>query len=492
VKPVAQIYFSQISIPKPGDFGGGNWELSGLTNLTVLFGKNGSGKSRLLRAWRDAAPKTSHYIIPERVGELTFEAGYLAEQINGEQRMGQSRYNFNSEYRRHIVARIQAYFMARGAVRKQQLPGDPSELEQLISTVLPDFEITLAATANPPYQLRRLSDGTNVQNIHALSSGEAQILTIALDILTVAAMWDIDESKTRLILIDEPDAHVHPDLQVRFADFLVRIANRFKLQMVIASHSTTLLAAVGQFGGDEASTVYLDRTRSRFRAKSFTKEVKELTACLGGHALMGPLFGVPLVLVEGDDDYRIWSQVPRYHVTSFSVIPTNGDEIRQYQKSLETILAAVRESTSPAGFALLDGDKPLPMPNPQSPQDHIKFIKLVCHEAENLFLTDQVLVLPGTDWNDASAKIAGRADDFGQKSGMLKTATGWDRINVDIHDLIDEITKILDPKNVHWTLRVARAIGEKRPAGQLHEFLGADVVDALWGVEAQPVQIAAE
>ena len=35
---------------------------------------------------------------------------------------------------------------------------------------------------------------------------------------------------------------------------------------------------------------------------------------------MGPLFGVPLLLVEGDDDYRIWNEIPRHHITSFAVI----------------------------------------------------------------------------------------------------------------------------------------------------------------------------
>lgn len=56
---------------------------------------------------------------------------------------------------------------------------------------------------------------------------------------------------------------------------------------------------------------------------------------------------------------------------------------------------------------------------------------------------------------------------------------------------MDQITQILDPKNVHWTIRVARAIGEKRPTRQLLEFLGADVVNALWGAETPKIEVAA-
>ena len=423
--------------------------------------------------------KSSHYIIPERIGDLGFDPGFLQQQTDPVARRGAAQYNYLELYRRHVITRIQSYFLTRGSVRGEQLPGNPDELEDLLSNVLPDFVITLTGSANPPYGLYRGSTSDRITDVHQLSSGEAQVLTVALDVLTIAAIWDLEGAEKRLLLIDEPDAHIRPDLQVRFADFLVRVAQRFKLQVTVATHSTTLLAALGQFGADAASVIYLDRTKSEFKAMPFTKEAKEIAACLGGHALMGPLFGVPLLLVEGDDDYRIWSQVPRYHAISFSVIPTNGDEIKQYQKSLETILAALREPGNPAGYALLDGDKELPQPSAQSPQNHIKFVRLACHEAENLLLTDEVLELLGTDWAHAAGDIAAKANQFGAKASILSGAASWDRKVVDIHDVVNQITQILDPKNVHWTIRVARAIGDKRPTGQLHEFLGVDVVKAL-------------
>lgn len=49
-----------------------------------------------------------------------------------------------------------------------------------------------------------------------------------------------------------------------------------------------------------------------------------------------------------------------------------------------------------------------------------------------------------------------------------------------VKDVINEIASTLDPKNVHWTVRVGVTIGRSIPAGQLREFLGADVVSALW------------
>jgi predicted ATPase len=474
-------HLTQVTIPRPNHLGGGQWSLSNLTTINVVFGKNGSGKSLLLRAWRDNDPANCHYIVPERGGEIDYQAQYFQQQVSANERQGNSQRNFVDQYRRQIVARIQAYFSVRGNSRSGQLPGNPADLETLLGQLLPDFTIQLTAVKNPPYILLRASDNSPVGAVDQLSSGETQLLTIALDILTIAAMWEIQGTTTRIVLIDEPDAHIHPDLQARFADFLVTVVKKYKLQVVLATHSTTLLAGIGQFGGEAASVLYVDRIKAMFRAEPFTRIMKELAACLGGHALMAPLFGVPIFLIEGDDDYRIWSQVPRHHVVSISVIPSHGEEIKQYQKSLERMFAALREGQALAGYALLDGDKAKPQPSERNPQNHVRFLQLACHESENLYLTDEVLALLGITWAEAAEKLTVQAVNHGNKAAQLQQAATWDRRNADIKNLIDEISIILDEKRVHWTVRVANVIGRTRPSGQLGEFLGTEVVVSLWG-----------
>lgn len=476
----ATAYATTATIPRPDYLGGGQWQLAALTPLTVLFGKNGSGKSLLLRSWRDSQVRSTHYVVPERTGGLGFNASYLQQQIDAQQRRDQSSGNYIVEYRERVIARIQAYFVARGATRGHQLPGDPAILEQLISTLLPDFAVQLVG-ANPPYTLKRSDTQGQVGNVEQLSSGEAQVVTLGIDVLTIAAIWDIQNQQSRLLLIDEPDAHIHPDLQARLADFLVQVADQYNLQVVVATHSTTFLSAIGQFGADKCSVIYVDRTRSQFSAQSFTSTLKELAACLGGHALMGPLFGAPLLLVEGDDDYRVWSQVPRHHATSFSVIPCHGQEIYNYQSSLEKVFQALRDgSAAPAGYVLLDGDKPLPTVSSTRPQSHVRFLRLACRETENLFLSDEVLQLLGHDWTSAVGAITTAASQHGAKAAKLSSAASWNRQMDDIKDVINEVSLAIDPKRVHWTQRLGVAIGRSKPTGQLAMFLGADVIAALW------------
>jgi predicted ATPase len=486
------VYTTTKTIKRMPALGGEEWSLSGLTDITVLMGKNGSGKSVLLRAWRDQEPNAVHYVVPERTGDIAFQPQYIEQEFDGIRRQQFSTSNFVPEYRRRIMTRVHAYFMARGNSRGDAAPlGPPEEIEDLLASLITDFSVELK-DSTPPYLLTRLSTSEQVTNVEQLSSGEAQLLTLGLDILTVAAIWEIRSAQQRVILLDEPDAHIHPDLQARFADFLVRVVERYRLQMVVATHSTSLLAALGQFGAARTSVIYVSRHDTDYRAKPFDPILKELAACLGGHVLMGPLFSVPLLLVEGDDDYRIWSQVPRHHVIKLAVIPTNGDEIFKYQLALERILESLRDSGDDAvGFALLDADKSLPEPSETNPQKHIKFLRLACHEAENLFLADEVLTVLGHTWDAAAKLIVARADEFGNKAEFLKYAEMWDRAKEDLKNVINEVSKILDAKNVAWTTRVGVAIGRARPAGHLESLLGVDVVNALWGVLPKPASSTA-
>lgn len=252
-------YVTDVIIPRIPQLGGGQWSLHGLTEVTVLFGKNGSGKSVMLRNWRNSDLSSVHYVVPERTGEMDFQAGYLQEESDPQRRSNSAQRNFVTDYRRRIVGRIQSYFLTRGNTRGSTVPpGDPGEIEQLVSSLLPDFELFLVGEF-PPYRLQRIESGEQIVKVDQLSSGEAQLITLGLDILILAALWEIQKTHPRIMLVDEPDAHLHPDLLSRLADFLLHVAKRFSLQIVIATHSTGLLSALGQFGGDKTSVIYMGR-----------------------------------------------------------------------------------------------------------------------------------------------------------------------------------------------------------------------------------------
>lgn len=475
-------YWNKIDIPRAEVIGGGKFTLSRLKDITVLFGKNGAGKSLLLRSWRDSHPNFAHYIVPERTGEIGFAPHLSAQELNESTRHDAHRRNFLPDYRQRVLARIQGYLMRRGNHRGSgEVPGGPEKIEAMIGELLPEFKVTLVNNAADPLQLERLDKG-RVTSIDELSSGEAQLLWMSVDMLVEASNWLIEATPKRVLLLDEPDAHIHPDLLARFAYFLTKAVSYYKFQLVVATHSTALLASLGQFGGETTGVIYLTRDRTDYRALPYTSHLKELASCLGGHVLMGALFGAPLLIVEGDDDYRLWSEVPRRHKVRLAVIPAHGsDEVTKFQRALEKVMSSLREvDDNYSGYALLDGDKQLPNPSRDYPQDHVPYLGLACHEAENLYLSNEVLASLGLEWDTAKALLVKHAADYGSKGDYLAGAPGWDRRWVDIKNCISEISKVLDTKQVHWTARVGATLGRDKPSGQLAEFLGDSVVDALW------------
>lgn len=462
-----------LEINKPNFIIGTKWVLKNLTPITVIFGKNGSGKSILLRSIRDGDPGSYHYCVPERGGNLSYEPGMTQQESNGNTRMTGSKNNLGGDYRVRIISRIGSYLTKKGGSRENVDVNDLNEIEKIIDEVLIDFRFSITSDY-PPYTLKRSETGEKIGDIGQLSSGEAQLFTLSLDLILACEMWKLDK-KTGYLLVDEPDTHLHPDMQQRFAKFLIKLNEKYNCKIIISTHSTTLLSSLGQYGDSRTSVIYLN-TNDEYHANPFGKVLKTLSTCLGGHALMGPLFSAPILLVEGDDDYRIWSEIPRHNSLNIAVLPCNGEEIFEYQKTLEKLFSSIMDKDVVNGYALLDGDKKVP----QCAQEHIRFLKLNCRESENLYLTDEILKELGHDWDSACKRVIQESDKYGQKSEELKKIETWDRKTVDCKNVINQVAQILDEKNLNWAYKIGKILGKSKPGGQLSEFLGNDVIQSLW------------
>lgn len=196
--------------------------------------------------------------------------------------------------------------------------------------------------------------------------------------------------------------------------------------------------------------------------------------------MLGPLFGAPVMLVEGDDDYRVWVHVARGGAVKLCVLPCNGDEIKQYQKTLERMFGALSENMELRGIALLDGDKGVPQADTHNPQHYVRFKRLACHETENLYLTDEVLAVLGFTWEEAKARIVAEAGNYGQKADALRAIANVDRRFGDIKSVIHQIAEVLDhEKKLLWSMRLGKIMAEKAPTGMLREWLG-DCADFIW------------
>lgn len=153
------VHTTEVTIPRIAQLGGGQWSLKNLTEVTVIFGRNGSGKSVMLRAWRDQSLENVHYVTPERTGEMDLQPQYMKEELEATGRKNASSRNYMPEYRRRIVSRIQAYFMSRGNYRGESAaPGSPQHIEKYVSSLLTDFNLTIRGSAALPYELKRIAN----------------------------------------------------------------------------------------------------------------------------------------------------------------------------------------------------------------------------------------------------------------------------------------------------------------------------------------------
>lgn len=485
----------RIEIDRPPFLGGGKWKLRDLTSISVIFGRNGSGKSQLLRNVRElnGRKKYSHYSSPERAGRFDYQPGNVNQEMNGERRASSRTSNYQENYRNQVITRIGAYLQKRGRLHRENIPGNPKELESFLNDLIPTFRIEIPEDGDVdiPVKLKRLNDqGVFVDvgfDVGQMSSGESEILSLGLDLLTVCAMWKLDNYEKRLLLIDEPDTHLHPELQQHLARFLVRLSDEYGCQLLVATHSTTFLAALG-YHGQNTSVVFLNNNDEELRAIPFNTYLKELATCLGGHALMGPLFAVPLLLVDGDDDYCVWSEAvrgPWKTALKMAVIPCNGSEIDHFKQTLNRMLSSLVETSgssngNPLGIVLKDRDDS----NAQSSRTFglVQEFRLQCREIENLYISDEVLEHCKTDWESVKVKINQKAEagDFGEKAQRMKDLITSDRLTIDLKNLMHELEEVVDPHKLSWRLRIGQCLRKEPPRGLLRQFLGEEFVSCVW------------
>lgn len=466
------------AIARPDFLGSASWNLGGFGDITVLLGRNGAGKSVLLRQWRSEHPASVHYINPERSGHIGFDANIYAQLIvNNELPSDQ---NIDPQYRQKSATSIQRYLTSY-AINEGKVLFTQKELAAFLNIVLPGYEFELID--RPPFwKGKRVDTGLEITGSEQLSSGESQMLSMTMDIATQYGRLPDDTAGFKTLLIDEPDAHIHPEVQLNFCKFIAQIQTRLGLRVVVATHSVEIIGGFALHCPEKTAIAVVRPKETNVIGQRLDGLRAETVSTFGGGVIMGRVFGSQLLLVEGDDDHDMWSQAARHGLIDVAVVPCGGaDLVKKRQRALEGLFSGLRDPV-PAkyGLALLDGDQSLPIASASCPQEYVQFIKLNCHETENLILTDEVLAKVGLDWGAARAKIVASDCDESHKA-RLNAISPDGRANADLKGLVGTLEAVLFPSKGRWTRIVGNVLGATRPTGQIAEFLGKDLVEALYG-----------
>lgn len=88
-----------------------------------------------------------------------------------------------------------------------------------------------------------------------LGYGASQLLPIILSIANIAYSAQIERIvptfDNRIILIEEPEANLHPNLQSKLAEFFIDATSRFNIQFILETHSEYLIYKFQEYIGKE-------------------------------------------------------------------------------------------------------------------------------------------------------------------------------------------------------------------------------------------------
>lgn len=478
---------------------GNGTKLQNPTELNVIVGRNGSGKSRFLRdlsALRDNEHYAVSYLSPERAGEFSDDPNVehnvrLIPRFLDDDRNKNQSVNFKKASKLRLK-QLAGYWGLR-VDRVLEIRSDETRtfeteylthINQLLSNVVLERDTR--------GEFRFVAQNGDTIDPAGLSSGESEVVALASEVMHFFAICD--DSKTNLLILDEPDVHLHPDLQAKFARFLIsqieRLATgvRAKTYTILATHSTPLIC-------DLALANYCSiGTKEQGNSNVLQRPVAE------AFKSVAPFFGHPLsrfigndipLIVEGEDDVRVWGQACRTSDGAIRVFPclaTSKPQLNALEKTCDHLMRAIYDD--PKALSIRDGDGQRQV---ISPEGCVARYVLQCYEMENLLLTDECLADMGTSWDEfrtkAEAWISEKSDH--PEVGLLRTVIdsperGRDRKLKDLRNIIIGITGV----SKDWEVVVGQALGRLAKANQastgpfsLSEFVGSDALLAVRAIK---------
>ena len=464
----------------------GGFSLIGLSRKNVILGKNGSGKSFLLKVVEqhlqgNAAYGRVRYISPERGGVLLYDPGMDQTISNNPGWMGeQRRKNQSGNFRQQSATlfRRLEYLVLREIEQEHgqngYIPRNFDTTVEKLNTLLD--RVLIKRDNNKAFTI--VERDTNVEATpDVISSGESELISLGIEFLVFVK--ECDATKENILFVDEPDVHLHPDLQDRLARFIIDVLKDKTITLVLATHSTAILASLA----DDVSTrvAFMRRKDKSLNFKPVSAVDRSILPIFGAHPLSNVFNQAPVLLIEGEDDVRVWQQAVRSSQGKIRVFPCDVDGLAhfaEFETEVSNIIDAVYDNAK--AYSLRDRDQQSELINDVG---HVNRMRLGCRAAENLMLTNEVVSSVGHDWNSLTEKIeqwieANHNHQYHADMAYFE-ASGLDRKNYDLKDIRNILVGLMS--NKPWEVLVGQAIatlalnGGHISNGSLRDYLGEKV-----------------
>lgn len=462
----------------------GEYSLLNTSGINVILGKNGCGKSHLLKAVEQrvrtkCSPGLVRYISPERAGYTVYEPTVEHNISSSPNWMEQARRNNQSENFKQqsaVLYRRLETMVLREIEEDRTLPGFDTTVEK-INSLLDRVRI---ARAGSTFKIVERDTGRET-DARKISSGESELLSLAIEML--AFRKECDNAKQNFLFIDEPDVHLHPDLQHRLAKFILGTFKTDKVSVFIATHSTALLGALGDHVNSRVA--FMRRGDTTLNFTGITDAYRNILPIFGAHPLSNVFNEAPILLIEGEDDERIWQQAIRSARGKIRAFPCEVEGLPhmiEYERDADNIMQSVYDNAR--GYSIRDCDAG---PSEIDNLGCIVRMRLGCRSAENLMLADDSLVLIGKTWEDLKSLIVawlGKNETHPFFEDVKCFADGgFDRRNSNLKEIRNILIGLISSKP--WEVLVGQAIARLAmhggPGGgdSLREYLGNKICEML-------------
>ncbi len=461
----------------------GTKTLENLSLLNVIVGKNGCGKSTLLKLL-EANPgiegAQTKYVTPERGGSLIYNPNVeqsIVSDINWMK--GQRRRNQDAQFRQQSVAQYRRLELGVLRASEGREIADFDPYVEKINGLLDNIEMRRDESTF------KLFDKTTGSEIRAenISSGEAELISLAIEVLVFGN--EAEPGRENILFLDEPDVHLHPDLQQRFCRFLIDVVKTQGFTVLVATHSTAFLSGVAVH--PEASVAFMKAGDDTLSFESISDAYRTVLPVFGAHPLSNVFNDHPVLLLEGEDDVRLWQQVLRSSEGRVRIYPVAcGDKrsISQYESLVAKIVNALYDDG--IAYSIRDGDG---VDQPLQHTPPIQRYRLICRAAENLLLTTETLKTARTSWAAVKRRILEWVEENDKHPRYLDVVAfiddGMDRKSFNLKPIRQLLAAQFIGSTKPWEVLVGQTIADLRVKSAtsskngLRSYLGDELCLAL-------------
>jgi energy-coupling factor transporter ATP-binding protein EcfA2 len=214
-----------------------------------------------------------------------------------------------------------------------------------------------------------------------LSSGEREVVTVVFDFL-------LRNPTDCVVVFDEPELHLHPELSYRLLRTLQEVGERN--QFVFCTHSPEIITAAL-----EQTVVFVSPAQASGANQALkVEENDDIASVLRalGQSVGVISLGKRIVLIEGERnslDKEAYGSIIGSRYPDLVLVPTGGKEtISSFQRAVETVLSKTIWGVD--FFMLCDGDSAARGAASAAPSGRLRFLSR--YHLENYFLDENTWV----------------------------------------------------------------------------------------------------